>query len=992
MHSGTETTIKADAGISVGYSHLHDGAMTMVRDMGEDLLSPGGKAHFILPSERMVREISRELGEAFTGRLMTVRKLAIHLYDLHGGRKAVKDDDLREAMVTRIMEDMRIVHLRPEGGGVKGVAGHVSKALKELMMNRTSPDDLERIASTGRSSELCSIYREYLALLERGGMIDEEMVPDAVVRMSGNDPSKTANLRFGTYMLGNMDPSYSEMMSCILRNCFAAVCVEHPLRSCPSYLEGMHVPLPSSGAVGIPIAGAALRDRIAYDGTIQCIQGEDRISSLRSACRLIKKLIVEENLDPRDISLVTPGGDLYERFIPTIFDEYGIPFDSDPFIKLSEVPAVSGFLELISPNREGMRSDELTRALILMDVKIGPENTEKVSGEELDLLFREAMVFGGRDIKKDWIEPLEDHLSRPDGKYKELCSISMPALEGLLRRLEGLNGNGIDHRERARDIRRLLSELRGCRSTLKDREDIGQVALSKLDRTISELPSIEADHKASLGMEEIVERLRRRAQGRKVGRETCGVWVGKIKQQASRRGRVLIIQSPVDGEIPMRPGDFRLLDSAQRTGLGLRDHPERREELEDLAICMTTCNRVFISHHLNEGGSPVQLSPFLEAVETTPCDLGEEPVGRTELLRRISSYREDASDLSGSGPAPIDPSSSLAIIEGKEEVMERYRKRAALLDAGNGTGEGSLRDQSLLDELERRFGPRHVWSASQLESYRKCPYDFFVRYVLGITPVEKLDPDVPPDRKGTIIHSILEGFHRRWNERGDVPLEPGHIDEAWHLMLASAREVISSYPYNGPFWEALSDLLVGADGEKGLLREYLEKECAQTGPFSVRFTELSFGRSEPLSLCKDGEGILFGGFIDRVDGAHIDGVKAFRVWDYKTGSRSNFDGKRSVQVPLYSAAVRSMHEGWSAEGGGYYWVGKRGGVEREYVMGGSGKGLEHDAAASLAAMERALDASLDIARSVRSGAFDPPDRCPNRNYCQFNDVCRRDEE
>ncbi|MDG6224883.1 MAG: PD-(D/E)XK nuclease family protein [Candidatus Thermoplasmatota archaeon] len=992
MHSGTDTPIKADAGISVGYAHPSDGAMAMAKDLGEDLRSPGGSTYLILQSERMVKEISRDLGEAFTGRLLTVGKLAIHLYDLHGGERAVKDDDLREAMVIRIMEGMRIVHLRPEGGGIKGVAGYVSKALKELLMNRTSPADLDSIASTGRSSELCSIYREYLDILEREGMIDEEMVPDAVVRMIVDDPSITANLRFKTYMLGNMDPSYSDMMRCVLRNCSNAVCLEHPLRSCPSYLDGIHVPQSSCGAVGVPIAGTAFRDSISYDGTIHSIQGEDRISSLRCACKLIKKLIVEEELDPKDISMVTPGGDLYERFIPIIFDEYGIPFDSDPFIKLIEVPAVSGFLELISPHREGMRSEELTRALTLMNVQIGTEDENKVSGEEMDLLFREAMVFGGRDIEKDWIEPLEDHLSRPDGRYKDLCGKAIPALEWLLKRLEGLNVNGIDHRERARDIRRILSELRVCRPTAGDQEDIGHRALSMLDRAISELPSIEPGHNASLGMEEIVERLRRRVQGRKVGRETSGVWVGKIKQQTSRRARVLVVQSPVEGEVPMRPTDFRPMDSAERSALGLREHPERREELEDLAICMTTCDRVFISHHMTEGGSPVQLSPFLEALETRPYDLGEQPVGRTELLRRISSYREDASDLSGSGPAPIDPSTSLEIIDGGEEVLGRYRKRAALLDGVNCRGKGPLIDTSLLEVLERRFGPDHIWSASQLESYRKCPYDFFVRYVLGISPVEKLDPDVPPDRKGTIIHSILEGFHRRWNEKGEASLGPEKIEEAWPLMLASAREVISSYPYNGPFWDALSDLLVGAEGEKGLLREYLEKECAQTGPFSVRYTELSFGRSEPLTLSKDGGGILFGGFIDRVDSANIEGANAFRIWDYKTGSRSSFDGKRSVQVPLYSAAIRSLHEGWSAAGGGYYWVGKRGGVEREYVMGGSGKGLEYDASGSISAMERALDTALDIARSVRSGAFDTPDRCPNRTYCQFKDVCRRDEE
>jgi len=446
----------------------------------------------------------------------------------------------------------------------------------------------------------------------------------------------------------------------------------------------------------------------------------------------------------------------------------------------------------------------------------------------------------------------------------------------------------------------------------------------------------------------------------------------------------LILHSLTDGEYPQRNPDFRILSGEERDTLSLRDRPDRREALEDIGVCLTSGDRPIISLHRAESDKPVAISTMLEGLKLVGIPDDGKPRSRMEVLRLAACAGEDTSFSRDGKVRIVDAAGTLRSLEGGDLTWQRISERADASGSEGNPYNGRILDQDLIDSLDRKFGPEHVWSASRLETYRKCPYEFFVKYVLGIKPLETLDPEVPPDLKGRIIHSILEGFYTRWKQRGKDRVSRGEEDQAFAVITASAREVIGSYSYQGPFWDALSDLLIGAGGEKGILEEFIETEASYEGPFTVEGMEVRFGKGTPAKVDGTEGSFLIEGIVDRIDAA--DAMRM--IWDYKSGSSET--EKDSLQVPLYLAALKATHPEWRPAGGGYYRVGKRGLIKKDLILGDDLKPDLAMGAVRNTIVEK-VDESYELIEAIRSGMFTLPGSCPNERYCEFSDICRRDE-
>ena len=70
-----------------------------------------------------------------------------------------------------------------------------------------------------------------------------------------------------------------------------------------------------------------------------------------------------------------------------------------------------------------------------------------------------------------------------------------------------------------------------------------------------------------------------------------------------------------------------------------------------------------------------------------------------------------------------------------------------------------IRDPVLLEEIQRRFGPDYVWSASQLEQYAQNPFMFLLQRILKVEDQEEAEEDTSVLTSGTIGHALLERFY-----------------------------------------------------------------------------------------------------------------------------------------------------------------------------------------------------------------------------------------
>ena len=232
----------------------------------------------------------------------------------------------------------------------------------------------------------------------------------------------------------------------------------------------------------------------------------------------------------------------------------------------------------------------------------------------------------------------------------------------------------------------------------------------------------------------------------------------------------------------------------------------------------------------------------------------------------------------------------------------------------------AARRRSILTEVDGDLSSRSIEhftgpvSPSRLEAWAKCPHGYFMRYLLGVQPIDDRDDELAlsPLERGNVVHVTLDRFHREVIV-GHLP-QPG--PGGWgpvheQHLLAIFDEVADDFERTGrtgraAHWQ-LDRRSVRAD-----LVEWFRRDgdtVAARGA-EVVSSELRFGRDGSVTLpLPDGRRLAVHGSIDRID-RQADG--ALVVMDHKSGADSAFgkisaadptEGATKVQLPTYAAAA-----------------------------------------------------------------------------------------
>ena len=224
--------------------------------------------------------------------------------------------------------------------------------------------------------------------------------------------------------------------------------------------------------------------------------------------------------------------------------------------------------------------------------------------------------------------------------------------------------------------------------------------------------------------------------------------------------------------------------------------------------------------------------------------------------------------------------------------------------------DGKIGNPRLLEYLEERSEKAfRRMSPSRFETYARCPFRYFLQYVLEVREIEEPAEEftISALDRGRIIHTLLHRVYsecltdRRFAELNDVDRE---------RIIAYADEIIDevgeTFPNRMPAaWAA------ERTGILEMLSALLEAEQEIAPTAAPHLFEQDFGRSgrEPVTrTLEDGTRLEFTGRIDRVDAMGADG---FRIVDYKTGSSRGYDedsfaGGRQLQLPIYLLAGRQI--------------------------------------------------------------------------------------
>lgn len=209
------------------------------------------------------------------------------------------------------------------------------------------------------------------------------------------------------------------------------------------------------------------------------------------------------------------------------------------------------------------------------------------------------------------------------------------------------------------------------------------------------------------------------------------------------------------------------------------------------------------------------------------------------------------------------------------------------------------------------YGSRITLSASRMDKAKACHFAYFMQY--GLRARERSAAGFDAPQIGTFVHDVMEHTLKWAKEAGGIKALGA---EELHTLV---RRAIEEYIENN-----LPDLAEKTARFRYLLRrlcrsaERIMDEVAQElkhSDFVPLAFELSFGPNGQLpaiSISENGNETRVVGKVDRVDGWLHDGKMYLRVVDYKTGKKS-FDLAQlrygmGIQMLLYLFALREEGE------------------------------------------------------------------------------------
>ncbi len=729
--------------------------------------------------------------------------------------------------------------------------------------------------------------------------------------------------------------------------------------------------------------------------------------------RRIKALLIEDGVSPASIAVVYRRLDDIGPMLRTVFAEFGIPLRILQKPRLSESSLVRFLLQLFETVDEWTRDtvvDVITSPWFRPTGVQTPEETEGAAA-----LARLAGIVAGREAFRTRLDALAKRLENKDSvdwaQLNKLVAEPRAALGALQRRFDALastadllpsNGALADF---AHAMEKILDELH-VQDAVESERDISEdfrafemAALERLRHLLSLLSR--QDPGLSMSRAAFASRLKRISNDVEVDLAEPRDGVQCLTPE---EGRGLFFNHVFyagvnEGAVP-RPAPVSAIygesdvEAFEHAGVHLerRQTHAKRELLMFHHVLSMARESIWISWQtVSAEGRPLAPSPYITDLREL---LPEEQVVQKRIspLETFAPPPEEAAcerDVRNaafsSHPELRDRFRGLFAPASAGAEVERSRQSALPFDAYDGV----LEAPEVIDMVAQSFGPTHVYSVAQLETYALCPFRFFVERVLQVEEPETPVVELESTARGALVHAVLEHLHARF--RGLAVSEIPEA-EARQAMRETVGEVFSSMmPANATVQGGL--LRVERDRMVRLLDQYLaiarEEKDSFWKPqhFEVRFGRVDrfsaepLNKSEPFMLDTRAGAFPFSGKIDRID----ENGEEVRIIDYKTTVRvtaKNIDEGVSLQLPLYALAVEE-----------HLLPGRRC-AEALFVQVGRDRKLEGlDRKKKWEQREATLRESVArYVQAIREGRFPPTPRNSEAcTYCPARQVCRHEE-
>lgn len=644
---------------------------------------------------------------------------------------------------------------------------------------------------------------------------------------------------------------------------------------------------------------------------------EDFESECDFVAHTVKKLIRTEGLRCRDIAIISRSEDNYTRQLRSALKKNGVPVFDDRRQPVSTQPLIEFVMSAVDIAVNGFTCDLVMRVL-----KTGLTD---LSVDEISELENYALMWQINGNK--W---LDDWTAHPEGLGEKMLEKDAERLEAINRSRKNITEplrsfrfclKDCDGLSAAQGIYNLLLKMNvpeNLKSLAQKLDENGETELAvQQDRIWDAL--IEILDRIAVSLENIKLQPRRFNELLTliVSMYTIGnlpqgideIVIGSADRVKTTAPKVVFAVGVNDGLFPMIPAADGILSEDERNklseyGLQMDDSFEEKMMEERFIAYSTLCSpsdRLFVTY-TRKDITGAQLAPselvtqikrifpkvsICDTVVTPEMDFVEGEAAAFELMAKLT------------------PESGIMqkTLEKYFSSRDDYKDRLASLKRAVKKDDFEISDKEISRKL---FGMNMYMSASRVEVYHKCPFEYFCKYGLNAKPRKIAELD--PMQKGTAIHYILENLIAEHSSDGLCSMDKGDRDKfVFDLLEKYFSEILVPGEDMGERFRYLYNQL------GFIICEVVDRLVAE---FSVsEFEPVAF----ELSIDNDGEvpayeiplsdgGVLkIKGSIDRVDVMKQNEETFVRVVDYKSGGKK-FDLNEvfyglNMQMLIYLFAI-----------------------------------------------------------------------------------------
>lgn len=633
--------------------------------------------------------------------------------------------------------------------------------------------------------------------------------------------------------------------------------------------------------------------------------------------RSIKKLIFEHGYRYRDITVITRNIEDYSGIIDIIFNNYEIPYFIDIREKIDSRPIMNTVLTAFDIVIKNYQSEDIFKYL-----KNGLINIEI---DEIAQL--ENYVLMWKLNAKDWLSEFKKHPRGYVEEFTDKDKIHLSKLNELrLKIITPLvdfsknikDSSGFKISEEVYNLLLKAGVDEALKKLSNDLKESGELNLAREELRLWDiLMEILNQLAVSIGNKLMDEKKFAKllrlaifsADMASIPSTLDQVQIGVAGRSHAHEPKVVFIIGANEGEFPRVSLHNGLFSDSQRrkliaSGLEIYDHMEQyildERFIAYMSLSMAS-ERLYVSF----------LSSDVQSNVKSPSSIVRQIKRVFPKLQTSDEFCFNRSDYIWA----IKPTFELMAKYWKQDDcfsnaiknyfcnQEKYRKDLERLEIAGNKRVFKFKDKEVSKQF---FGEKMKLSASQIEKYYLCRFQYFCKY--GLNAKERKTAQINALEYGSIMHYIFENIFRDYTIELLAKLSSKEINRKVEQYLSEyVCKRLGGWEDKSARFKFQFKCLVNT---ATTLILHMITEFSQS-EFEPRAFELSIaykGAVEPLTLkLPDGNKVIIEGKVDRLDLMTKNDLKYVRIVDYKTGIKefklSDVLYGINMQMLLYMDAI-----------------------------------------------------------------------------------------